>query len=334
MDSVTQLALGAAVGEATLGRRVGYRAAMWGGICGTLPDLDVFIPLNDAVMDFTYHRSFSHSLLVLIPMVPLIAWLIITIHPTTRELFKRWCLLVFLVFVTHVLLDSFTTYGTQIFWPLFDTPVALSSIFIIDPLYTLPLVVGVISALVMTRQSNRGHRINQIGLFISTLYLGWTLVAKQHVESVVAQSLANQHIEHNQIFTVPTPFNSLLWRAVVMDKDGYYEGYYSILDEDHRLHFTHHSSDESLLREIEQHWPVQRLKWFTRGLYSVGELNQAVVISDLRMGVAGSYSFRFKVADVLGREVVPTDSIRLPPVRNLDRLQSLLRRIWHDTDGS
>ncbi|MCB1809635.1 MAG: metal-dependent hydrolase, partial [Candidatus Competibacteraceae bacterium] len=70
MDSLTQVTLGAAVGTAVLGRRIGYRAALWGGICGTLPDLDVFVPFGDPVADFTYHRSFSHSLLVLTALTP------------------------------------------------------------------------------------------------------------------------------------------------------------------------------------------------------------------------------------------------------------------------
>ena len=56
MDTVTQIGLGAAVGEAMLGRLVGRRALLWGGIFGLLPDLDVLVPLGDAVRDFTYPR--------------------------------------------------------------------------------------------------------------------------------------------------------------------------------------------------------------------------------------------------------------------------------------
>ena len=41
MDSITQAALGAAVGEGVLGRRIGNRAPIWGAVLGTLPDLDV-----------------------------------------------------------------------------------------------------------------------------------------------------------------------------------------------------------------------------------------------------------------------------------------------------
>ncbi len=85
MDSVTQIALGAAVGEAVLGRKIGNRAMLWGAIAGTLPDLDVFVPLGDAVKDFTYHRSASHSLLMLALATPLLVWLINRIHPSLRE---------------------------------------------------------------------------------------------------------------------------------------------------------------------------------------------------------------------------------------------------------
>ena len=92
MDSLTQLALGAAVGEATLGRRVGNRALAWGAVCGTLPDLDVFIPLGDAVRDFTYHRSASHSLFVLTLLTPVLVWLILKLHPDTLAERRRWAL--------------------------------------------------------------------------------------------------------------------------------------------------------------------------------------------------------------------------------------------------
>ena len=47
MDSLTQVVLGAAVGEAALGKKIGNRAIVWGGIAGTIPDLDVLITDND-----------------------------------------------------------------------------------------------------------------------------------------------------------------------------------------------------------------------------------------------------------------------------------------------
>ena len=311
-----------------MGRKVGYRALMWGGICGTIPDLDVFIPLGDAVSDFTYHRSASHSLFVLAAITPLVAWVIVRIHSDTGKYFKRWCLLVYLVFATHVLLDSFTAYGTQIFWPISSKPMTWSTIFIIDPLYTIPLLAGVIAALTMTRDRNYGRRINQAGLIISTVYLGWTIAAKAHVEHTVLKSLQSQTIPYKEVFTTPAPFNTLLWRAVVMNETGYYEGFYSVLDEDKRIKFTQYDSDENLLKGIEDYWPVQRLKWFSKGFYAVEKERGAIVISDLRMGVASSYVFRFKVGEISNPHAVPVNPTRLKAIRDMDQLRWLWRRIW------
>jgi inner membrane protein len=328
MDSITQIALGAAVGEAVLGRKIGNRAILWGAIAGTLPDLDVFVPLGDVVKNFTYHRSASHSLLMLALATPLLVWLINKIHPALREHRVRWLVLVYLAFATHVLLDSCTTYGTQIFWPVSNLPVAWSTIFIIDPLYTLPLLVGVIAALVMTRDTNRGHLVNRAGLIVSSLYLAWTVVASFAAESGFKSALQTQSIAHEKLYSSPAPFNSLLWRAVVIDDDGYYEAYYSLLDETRDIRFNHYPSDRELLTGIEDHWPVQRLQWFSRGIYAVNRLQDDIIISDLRMGVEPNYVFRFKVGEVSNPHARSSVPRLLVPVRDLSKLPLLWARIW------
>jgi len=328
MDSVTQIALGAAVGEAVLGRKIGNRAILWGAIAGTLPDLDVFVSLGDVVKDFTYHRSASHSLFVLALATPLLVWLITRIHPSLREHRTRWMILVYLVFATHVLLDSFTAYGTQIFWPISSTPVSWSTIFIIDPLYTLPLLIGVIAALVMSRDHNRGHSANRVGLAVSSLYLAWTVPASFAAEHNFQSALQAQNIAHHQIYTSAAPFNSLLWRAVVMDDDGYYEAYYSLLDATNDIRFSHYPSKFELLDGIEDHWPVQRLQWFSRGIYAVARMQDDIVISDLRMGIEPNYVFRFKVGEISNPHARPVIPEQLVAVRDFSRLSLLWGRVW------
>lgn len=330
MDTVTQIALGAAVGEATLGQKVGSRAILWGAICGTLPDLDVFVPLGDAVRDFTYHRSASHSLFVLAALSPLLVWLILKLHPQTATHKYRWLALVYLVFATHVLLDSFTVYGTQIFWPIDDTPMTWSTIFIIDPAYTLPLIVGVIAALAMTRERPLGHRLNWAGLTLSTCYLAWTLGAKLHVEQVARESLARQGIAYEHLLTVPAPLNSLLWRVLATGADGYHEGFYSFFDDDREIPMRSFASDPQLLNGIEDHWPVKRLRWFTKGFYSVSRIDRDVIITDLRMGLEESYVFRFKVGEIGNPHAAPAIPERLVPVRGYGRLKNVWARIWDE----
>jgi inner membrane protein len=331
MDTVTQITLGAAVGEAVLGRKIGNKAMLWGAIAGTLPDLDVFVPLGDVVKDFTYHRSASHSLIMLALATPLLVWLINKIHPALREHRLRWALLIYLCFVTHVLLDSFTSYGTQIFWPIVTTPVAWSTIFIIDPLYTLPLLVGVIAALVMSRASDRGHLLNRAGLILSSLYLSWTVVAIFIAEQHFQSALRTQNIVHEKLYVTAAPFNSLLWRAVVIDERGYYEAYYSMLDDNGDISFVHYPDERQLLRGIEDQWSVQRLQWFAHGIYSVTRLGNDIVINNLRMGVEPHYVFRFKVGEIGNPHAYPVVPEQLEPNRDLSQMPLLWARIWDST---
>ncbi len=76
MDSLTQVVLGAAVGEAALGKKIGNRAIVWGGIAGTIPDLDV---LGNAFMTpveaLAFHRGITHALVFFVIAAPIFAWL-------------------------------------------------------------------------------------------------------------------------------------------------------------------------------------------------------------------------------------------------------------------
>lgn len=328
MDSLTQITLGAAVGEAMLGRKVGPRAALWGAICGTIPDLDVFIPMGEAVADFTYHRSFSHSLFVLAALTPLIVWLILKLHPQTREHKRHWLVAVYAIFATHVLLDSFTVYGTQIFWPLTEYPVSIGSVFIIDPAYTVPLLIGVIAALIW-RRSDTGHRINTIGLIASTAYLAWGLSVQSYVERLAARSLMTQGIAYERLLAQPAPFNSLLWRIVAVADDHYTVAYYSLFDRSQKLDIQRYESAPHLLAGLEGHWPVERLKWFTHGFYSVETVDESIVVSDLRMGIEPNYVFRFKVGEISNPHPKPITSEQLPVTRDWGRLSRMWERIWN-----
>lgn len=330
MDSLTQIALGAAVADGAAGRQVGRRAMLWGAICGTFPDLDSFVPLGDAVSDFTYHRSASHSLFVLAAVTPLFVWLIRKLHPDTAAHQRRWMALVYLVFATHVLLDSFTVYGTQIFWPLWTTPMTWSTIFIIDPLYTLPLLAGVIAALVAGRTRTWGRAANTAGLVLSTAYLAWTLGAKLHVEQVAHRALETQRIAAGDVLTTPAPFNSILWRILAVNDEHYYEGFYSLLDDTTVVRFTRHPRNLDLIRSgpLSESWPVQRLQWFTKNFYTVEIVGEDIAVTDLRMGVEPDYVFSFKVGRLGNPHPQPVPVARMPAERNWSRLPEIWARIW------
>jgi len=327
VDSLTQLVLGASVGEAVLGQRVGRKAALWGAVCGTLPDLDVLIPFGDPVADFTYHRSFSHSLIVLTLLTPLVAWLIRRVHPADAHHRMGWLLLVFLAFVTHVLLDSCTIYGTQIFWPVDPTPMTWGTVFIIDPAFTVPLIVGLLAVVLFRRRPLRGYRVNAAMLALATLYLAWSFGAKHYAQGVAREALVARGIAYDRIVTLASPFNTVLWRIVAMGDYGYHVGWYSLLDPERDVVFEAYPSESQLLVGLQDHWPVTRLQWFTKGFYRVSELDGAVVITDLRMGIEGSYVFRFKVGEVGNPRTVPAPAEMLPSELDTSRLPWLWARL-------
>lgn len=332
MDSVTQISLGAAIGEAVMQNKVGRKAALWGAICGTLPDLDVFIPFGDPVSDFTYHRAESHSFFYMTLATPLFVWLILRLYPKTNELKWRWALVVWLSFITHSLLDSFTVYGTQIFLPFSNFPMGWSTIFVIDPLYTLPLLVGVLILFFLKRNPILAYRLNMLGLIISTMYLAWSIAAHTHVSSISHESLQKQNINATQIITGPAPFNTLLWRTVAMTDTGYAEGFYSLLDHTDKMYFNQYGSDEQLLQPLKNEWSVQRLQWFSKGFYKVSRIENDILISDLRMGVEPLYFFTFSVGKVQGDSIISQPPCQVEPVQ-YDMGGSVTRlwdRIWSD----
>jgi inner membrane protein len=127
--------------------------------------------------------------------------------------------------------------------------------------------------------------------------------------------------------STPAPFNSLLWRIVVMTDEGYLEGFRSMLDGDAPIRFVPHLSDTRLLDGLDDAWAVRRLRWFTRGFYRVHEADGGVVISDLRMGLEPHYVFSFRVAGLAGEGPEATVPVRLPVFRDYDRLRWVWRRI-------
>ncbi|MGO2013122.1 MAG: metal-dependent hydrolase [Pseudoalteromonas sp.] len=303
MDSLTQVALGGAVAFATLGNKLGRKSLLVGVAFGTLPDLDVLINFGGDVENFVYHRSFSHSILVQLLLSPLFAWLLLTMNWAKSVSLKRWSVAIFFILSTHSLLDSFTVYGTQLLWPLSTYPFGISSIFIIDPVYTLPLLVSFVTLLFMRIQPC-AQRINTCALIVSTLYLTWGLVAKWHINEKIYQALNTKNMTFTHFESMPTPFNSLLWRGVAVTEQGHYEIYASIFDEVENVDMQFYPSKNALLSQLGNTEQVALLKGFTKGLFAVYQQNEQVIMSDLRMGLEGYYVFSFVVAELKNKQLI------------------------------
>ncbi|EJI84927.1 membrane-bound metal-dependent hydrolase [Alishewanella aestuarii B11] len=319
MDSLTQIALGSAVAVAVVGRKSSVKkAALWGAVAGTLPDLDILIDYGDALSNMVYHRGFSHALFYLTLLSPLLALLICKIHQQ-MPLYRHWLLAIWLVLITHPLLDTLTIYGTQLALPFSNHPFAVGSIFIIDPLYTLPLLLGL--AWVLWR-GKRALAANTAALVFSSCYLLWGLAAQQHVLQVAAKQPVSNDA---RVLVVPTALNTLLWRVLLVTEEAYYEGFYSLLEKNSDIVFQRYVLDPELYQRYQQHPDVQTLATFSQGFYALEQQGEQVVITDLRMGQQQNYAFSFVLAEEPGQP-----ASRLP--RQL-QLAETVSWVWRTLTG-
>jgi inner membrane protein len=328
MDSITHLFFGGVIAAAIAPKEHRRAALLAGAALNTLPDLDIF-PLalfDDPVVRMTWHRSATHSWLVL----PLVAWAIwwwfrhrggrVAQSPV------RWWWAIFACLMAHPLLDSFTVYGTQLLWPLPMRPIMWSSLFIIDPLFTLPWLLAFAVAW-FAREKPLAQRALVAGMVLGVAYLGWSLLAKALVEREADRSLAAMGLADAPRFSVPAPLTTLHWRVVAMTPDGFVEGERALSDAG-PMRFAAHRSDVAALQAVRDFPSVRRLAWFNHGFMQARVRGRELVLADLRMGSEPDYAFRFAVAERDGsgwRSLAPVDVDRRQTAKALKLMWKHLR---------
>ena len=288
MDSLTQIVLGASVGEVVLGKKVGNKAILWGAIAGTLPDLDVLLRyFTDEISSTQMHRGFSHSIVFAVLIAPLLGWIAKKIHFKLKEVsFKDWTKLFFWTTVTHPLLDAHTTWGTQFFWP-FNYRLAYQNIFVVDPLYTLPFLMFLIIVMTLKKDNPKRSKFNTIGLSLSSTYLLLTLIFKWISFQEFKEGLENQEIEYVEIDTKPSPLNSILWSSLIETDKGYRTAYYSLFDKQEITYSKEFLKNHHLLKPYLEEKVIKQLIDISAGWYRIEEKNGKLLFWDLRFGQMG-----------------------------------------------
>ncbi|MEO0470676.1 MAG: metal-dependent hydrolase [Bacteroidota bacterium] len=286
MDSVTQVVLGAAVGEACLGKKVGNKAALWGAIGGTIPDLDVaanfFMGQLDAMV---VHRGVSHSIVFSMVMAPIMGWSIYKIYKERQGTQSGWTKLAFWALFTHPLLDCFTTWGTQLFYPFSDYRVAFNSIFVVDPVYTLPFALCLGIALFLKRQHRWRSFWNWLGIGLSCFYLLITVINKLTVESIFGNSMHRRGISATRFSTYPLPLN-LKWYVVAEEPSGYEIATYHLLKSSPAdLQYEFIGKQGKLRDQLDGNYVYDRLRWMAKDYYVLRPDSEGLNFHDLRFGI-------------------------------------------------
>jgi inner membrane protein len=334
MDSLTQIVLGAAVANQVLGNKIGNRAILYGAILGTIPDLDVLVgKFLDPLTATDIHRGFSHSTLFFVLISPVLASIIQKLEKINLVSFKEALLCCFLGLQTHALLDLFTTWGTQLFWPL-ETRYSLQSIFVIDPLYTLPFLVFLIISMCKNRNDKKRMFWNRVGLIVSTLYLFSTLFVQAIVKNKFENQLQENNISYDEIVVKPSPFNIILWTSNVKVENGYWIGDYSFFDTK-SIQFQFIPKQEELIKNIENEAVVKQLKRISEGWFCITQKEGKLLFNDLRFGVMENekdnieFSFSYELKNKNG-EITASEL----PNKNREQAKKLLNKLWIRLQGN
>lgn len=213
MDLITHAALSAAAAASTARAPGLRRAAGTGALAGLLPDADMLIASSaDPLLTLEFHRHFTHSI-AFVPigaaLAAVVAWLLMRRRQAFAPLYLAACI----GYLAALLLDACTSYGTHLLWPFSATPIAISVISVIDPIFTL--LVGVPLAFALRR---RCSRFAQLGVALGLVMIG--LGALQHGRALEqsAQLAAARGHAPERLLVKPTLGNLVLWRSLYLSE--------------------------------------------------------------------------------------------------------------------
>lgn len=268
MDPLTQGTLGAALPQSLSKSHTVAAAGLLGFLAGMAPDLDVLIRSSeDPLLFLEYHRQFTHSL-IFIPLGGAICALVLHgLLGRRRGLaFHQTWLFCTLGYATHALLDACTTYGTMLLWPFSDERFAWNTISIIDPLFTLPVLLFVLLAWWLRKPS-----VARVGLVWALCYLGLGLYQREAaVEMGRELATSRGHIAEG-LEAKPSFANILLWKTVYAHDGRYYVDAVratwrpKVFAGNSVLKFDAQRDVPWLDLDSQQGRDIERFRWFSNG---------------------------------------------------------------------
>ena len=281
MDPISQGTVGAAFAQSTANKKNILRIGIIGFLAGLAPDLDVLIrSTDDPILFLEYHRQFSHSLFF-IPFGSLIVALLIFLLVKGSMGFKTVYLASFLGYATHGLLDACTSYGTQLFWPFSNERVTWNNISIVDPIFTIPVIILVAVAITKKRRIFSFFAIGWIAFYLSLGFVQYERALS------AAMQLADSRGHNAQRLTLKPSFgNLILWKSIYQHEETFYVDAIrtaqslswclgeSISIFDYQYHLPDLDKDSQQAKDIE------RFRWFSQDYLGYDE--EKKLVTDIR----------------------------------------------------
>tara|TARA_B100001057_G_scaffold73507_2_gene67902 strand:- start:11191 stop:12204 length:1014 start_codon:yes stop_codon:yes gene_type:complete len=281
MDPLSQGTVGSAFAQSVANKNNIFKIGVIGFLAGLAPDLDVLIQSStDPILFLEYHRQFTHSLFF-IPFGSLfVAFMLFPLFKKSMSI-KTVYFACFLGYATHGLLDACTSYGTQLFWPFSNERVTWNNISIIDPLFTIPVLILLVIAV---KTKKKIFSLFSIGWIIFYLSLGFI----QYERALsVALELAHSRGHNPERLTLKPSFgNLILWKSIYQHEETFYVDAVRIAQssswcegESIRV-FDYHYHLPNLKKESQQREDIERFRWFSQDY--LGYDKERDIVTDVR----------------------------------------------------
>ena len=281
MDPISQGTVGAALAQSSDNKNNIFKIGIIGFMAGLVPDLDVLIRSStDPMLSLEYHRQFTHSLFF-IPFGALIFALVIFPFVKRSLSFKTIFVASFLGYGTHGLLDACTSYGTLLFWPFSNERVTWNSISVVDPLFTIPVLVMVVTAMI-----TRKRLFSFFAIAWATFYLLLGFVQYERA-FLVATELAHLRGHKPERLTLKPSFgNLILWKSIYQHKERLYVDairtaqYITWCSGESIRKFDYQYHLPNLKKDSQQRKDIERFRWFSQDY--LGFDNEKNLVTDIR----------------------------------------------------
>ena len=265
MDPISQGTVGAVFAQSIANKKNIIKIGIIGFLAGLAPDLDVFIRSStDPMLSLEYHRQFTHSLFF-IPFGALIVTLVI--FPLVKKSLSLKTVYVasFFGYTTHGFLDACTSYGTLLFWPFSNERVTWNNISVVDPIFTIPVLVLVATAIITRKPL---FSFFAIGWMTFYLLLGFVQYERAFL---VANDLAHSRGHTPERLTLKPSFgNLILWKSIYQYEENFHVDAIRTalsstwcLGESIRI-FDYQYHMPNLDIDSQQRKDIERFRWFSQ----------------------------------------------------------------------
>lgn len=283
--------MGSTVAQAGYSKKLGRRAALYGFLVGLLPDFDIISGLWGPWASLKYHRGPTHSMIILAALAFPIGWLCKKMARSDADL-RDWVGLAALSLMTHPIIDWFTSYGTCLLWPFTDRRFAIDALPIIEPVFSLPLLLVTICGLTGLCRPNRTRALAIGALIFTTFYAAWGYGNSQNLIQEGTKLFQARGFEPVEVRATPTLMNLLVFRICARDLNNRFMITYLRNGDKQPLSaiVTLNSADDEYVHKALADYRGKLFKWFTMNMLHAESISQPdgshkVYFHDMRYGM-------------------------------------------------